>query len=159
MNGIDALAIATGNDWRAIEAGAHSYAARSGQYTSLTRYWQNENGDLCGEIELPMALGVVGGATRVHPTAQIALKILGQPNARTLSKIAACVGLAQNLAAIRALAVEGIQHGHMRLHARQVAMAAGATPEQVALVAQQMIDEKQIRPDRARAIVEGLKGQ
>jgi hydroxymethylglutaryl-CoA reductase len=159
MNGIDALVIATGNDWRAIEAGAHSYAARSGQYTSLTRYWQNEQGDLCGEIELPMALGVVGGATRVHPTAQTALRILGQPNARTLSEIAACVGLGQNLAAIRALAVEGIQHGHMRLHARQIAMAAGATPDQVALVAQQMIDEKQIRPDRARAIVESLKGQ
>ena len=158
MNGIDALVIATGNDWRAIEAGAHSYAAHSGQYTSLSRYWQNEQGDLCGEIELPMALGVIGGATRVHPSAQIALKILGQPNARALAEVAACVGLAQNLAAIRALAVEGIQQGHMRLHARQIAMAAGATPEQVAVVAQQMIDEKQIRPDRARAIVESLKG-
>lgn len=158
MNGIDALVIATGNDWRAVEAGAHSYAARNGQYTSLTRYWQNENGDLCGEIELPMALGVVGGATRVHPTAQIALKVLGQPNARELAEIAAAVGLAQNLAAVRALAVEGIQHGHMRLHARQIAMAAGATPDQVAAVARQMIDEQQIRPERARAIVEGLKG-
>ena len=159
MNGIDALVIATGNDWRAIEAGAHTYAARSGRYTSLTRYWQNEQGDLCGEIELPMALGVVGGATRVHPTAQISLKILGQPNARALAEIAACAGLAQNLAAIRALAVEGIQHGHMRLHARQVAMAAGATPEQVAWVAQQLIEERNIRPDRARALVESLKGQ
>ena len=159
MNGIDALVMATGNDWRAVEAGAHAYAARNGRYTSLTRYWQDERGDLCAEIELPLALGVVGGATRVHPTAQIALKILGNPPARELAEIAAAVGLAQNLAAIRALAVEGIQHGHMRMHARQIAMAAGATPEQVAVVTQQMIDEQQIRPERARAIVEALKGQ
>lgn len=159
MNGIDALVMATGNDWRAVEAGAHAYAARDGRYTSLTRYWRTADGDLCGEIELPMALGVVGGATRVHPGAQIALKILGQPNARTLAEIAAAVGLAQNLAAIRALAVEGIQHGHMRLHARQIAMAAGAAPEQVAAVAQQMIDEQQIRLERAQAILKADKGQ
>jgi hydroxymethylglutaryl-CoA reductase len=159
MNGVDAVVIATGNDWRAVEAGAHAYAARDGRYTSLTRYWRNERGDLCGAIELPLALGVVGGATRVHPTAQVALKILGHPSARELAEIAAAVGLAQNLAAIRALATEGIQHGHMRMHARQIALAAGATPEQVGAVVQQMIEEGHIRPERARALVEQSKGQ
>jgi hydroxymethylglutaryl-CoA reductase len=159
MNGIDAVVIATGNDWRAVEAGAHAYAARDGRYTSLTRYWRNERGDLCGAIELPLALGVVGGATRVHPTAQVALKILGHPSARDLAEITAAVGLAQNLAALRALATEGIQQGHMRMHARQIALAAGATPEQVGVIVQQMIDEGHIRPERARALVEQSKGQ
>ncbi|HYO87463.1 MAG TPA: hydroxymethylglutaryl-CoA reductase, degradative [Candidatus Limnocylindrales bacterium] len=159
MNGIDAVVIATGNDWRAVEAGAHAYAARDGRYTSLTRYWKDDNGDLCGAIELPLALGVVGGATRVHPGAQVALKILGQPSARELAEIAAAVGLAQNLAAIRALATEGIQHGHMRMHARQIALAAGAPPELVSTVVQQMIEEDNIRPERARALVERIKGQ
>lgn len=158
MNGIDAVVIATGNDWRAVEAGAHAYAARDGRYTSLTRYWRNDDGDLCGAIELPLALGVVGGATRVHPAAQVALKILGNPSARELAEIAAAVGLAQNLAAIRALATEGIQHGHMRMHARQIALAAGASPEQVNAIARQMIDEDNIRPERARALVDALKG-
>ncbi len=159
MNGIDALIIATGNDWRAVEAGAHAYASRDGRYTSLTHWWQNETGDLHGRIELPLAVGSVGGATRVHPTAQAAMRILNVSSARELSEIAAAVGLAQNLAAIRALATEGIQRGHMRMHARQIAIAAGAAPQQVTQVVEQMITENNIRPERARAIVEHIKGQ
>lgn len=157
MNGIDAIVIATGNDWRAIEAGAHAYAAREGQYTSLTRWWADENGNLCGEIELPMAIGIVGGATKVHPTAQVALKLLGVESSRELGEIIACVGLAQNLAAIRALATDGIQQGHMRMHAKQLAVAAGATSEQVSLITQQMIAEKNIRLERAKELVEALQ--
>jgi len=126
MNGVDAVVIATGNDWRAIEAGAHAYAARSGRYTSLSTWARDAGGDLVGTLEMPLAVGVVGGATRVHPTARVALKILGVRTARELAEIIAAVGLAQNLAALRALATEGIQRGHMRLHARQVAIAAGA---------------------------------
>ncbi len=157
MNGIDAVTIATGNDWRAIEAGAHTYAARGGQYTSLTRWWQDGNGDLHGTIELPLAVGIVGGATRVHPTAQVALKILGVKTAHELAEVMVAVGLAQNFAAIRALSTEGIQHGHMRLHARQFAIAAGATGAQVAQVVQQMIDENNLRLERAQEIVAALK--
>ncbi|MDX2160186.1 MAG: hydroxymethylglutaryl-CoA reductase, degradative [bacterium] len=156
MNGIDAVVIATGNDWRAVEAGAHAYAARSGRYTSLTRWWQDEQGNLHGAIELPLALGIVGGATRVHPAAQAALKIMNIQSARQLSEIAAAAGLAQNLAAIRALATEGIQKGHMRMHARQIAVAAGASGIQVAQVAEQMILEGNIRPERAKQIVRAL---
>jgi len=125
MNGIDAVVIATGNDWRAVEAGAHAYAARSGTYSSMTRWWQDEQGDLCGSIEIPLAVGIVGGATRVHPTAQVAMKILNVASARELAEIIVTVGLAQNLAAMRALATEGIQHGHMRMHARQLAGRRG----------------------------------
>lgn len=158
MNGIDAVAIATGNDWRALEAGAHAYAARNGQYTSMSRWRQAEDGSLHGAMEMPLAVGIVGGATRVHPTAQVALKILGVETARELAEIMAAVGLAQNFAAIRALATEGIQHGHMRMHARQIAVAAGASGAMVAQVVEQMIAENQIRPERARAIVEALKG-
>jgi hydroxymethylglutaryl-CoA reductase len=157
MNGIDAVIIATGNDWRAVEAGAHAYAARDGRYTSLSRWWQDEAGDLRGSIELPLAVGIVGGATRVHPAAQVALKIMNITSARQLAEIAAAVGLAQNLAAIRALATEGIQRGHMRMHARQIAVAAGANGAMVARVVQQMIDENNIRPERARAIVKELQ--
>jgi hydroxymethylglutaryl-CoA reductase len=153
MNGVDAVVIATGNDWRAVEAGAHAYAARDGQYRSLTRWWKDDQGDLRGSIELPLALGIVGGATRVHPVAGIALRILGIENARQLSEIAAAVGLAQNLAAIRALATVGIQQGHMRMHARQLALAAGAQGELVARVVQAMIDEGQIRLERAKSLV------
>jgi hydroxymethylglutaryl-CoA reductase len=153
MNGIDAVMIASGNDWRAVEAGAHAYAARDGQYRSLTRWTQTANGDLRGAIELPLAVGIVGGATRVHPVAQIALKIMGIGSARQLSEIMAAVGLAQNFAAIRALATEGIQRGHMRMHARQLAVAAGAMGAQVAQVAQQMIDENNIRLERAKQIM------
>ncbi|MCC6803895.1 MAG: hydroxymethylglutaryl-CoA reductase, degradative [Anaerolineae bacterium] len=158
MNGIDAVAIATGNDWRALEAGAHAYAARGGQYMSLTRWWQDDDGSLRGSLEIPLAVGIVGGATRVHPAAQVALKILGVSSARQLAEIMVAVGLAQNFAAIRALATEGIQHGHMRMHARQIAVAAGASDEMVARVVRQMIDEDNIRPERARAIVNELKG-
>jgi hydroxymethylglutaryl-CoA reductase len=154
MNGIDAVVMATGNDWRAVEAGAHAYAVRDGRYTSLSRYWQDEDGNLHGSIELPMAVGVVGGATRVHPTAQVALKIMGMPSARALAEICAAVGLAQNLAALRALSTEGIQRGHMRMHARQMAMAAGASEEIVMQVVEQMIAEGNIRLERAQAIVQ-----
>ena len=156
MNGIDAVAIATGNDWRAVEAGAHAYAARSGRYTSLTRWGRDGEGNLVGSIELPLAVGIVGGATRAHPTARLALKILGVKTARELAEVMAAVGLAQNLAAIRALAAEGIQRGHMRLHARQVAIAAGATGELVDRVAAQLVAERQIRLDRAEEIVQEL---
>ncbi len=157
MNGIDAVVIATGNDWRAVEAGAHAYAARSGSYTSLTKWWQDENGNLRGSIELPLAVGIVGGATRVHPTAQLALHILGVESARELSEVIAAVGLAQNLAAIRALATEGIQHGHMRLHARQLAIAAGAPDNLVTHIAKAMADEGNIRLERAEELVKELQ--
>jgi hydroxymethylglutaryl-CoA reductase len=159
MNGIDAVVIATGNDWRAIEAGAHAYAARDGPYTSLTKWWQDEDGNLRGLIELPLAVGIVGGATRVHPAAQLALRILGIQSARQLAEICAAVGLAQNLAAMRALATEGIQRGHMSLHARQLALAAGATGEMVARVAQVMIEESNIRLERAKVLVNALHGK
>ncbi len=157
MNGIDALVVATGNDWRAIEAGAHAYAARGGQYCPLSHWEQNADGDLVGSIELPMALGTVGGATRVHPMARLALKILGVQSATELAEIAASVGLAQNLAALRALAMEGIQQGHMKLHARQVALAAGATSDQVEQVAQQLVSERNIRPERASEILVAMR--
>ncbi len=153
MNGIDAVVLATGNDWRAVEAGAHAYAARSGRYTSLTQWQRDIEGNLVGSIELPLAVGIVGGATRVHPIAKLALKILGVKTARELAEVIAAVGLAQNLAAIRALAAEGIQQGHMRLHARQVAAASGATGELVDRVAARLVAERQIRPDRAEEIL------
>jgi hydroxymethylglutaryl-CoA reductase len=153
MNGIDAVAIATGNDWRAIEAGAHAFAARSGRYTSLTEWRRNEDGDLTGRLHLPLAAGTVGGATKVHPTARAAIKILGNPSARRLAEIMAAVGLGQNLAAIRALATEGIQRGHMRLHARQVALAAGASPEQAQEIANQLVAEGNIKEARAKEIL------
>jgi hydroxymethylglutaryl-CoA reductase len=171
LNGIDAVAVATGNDWRAIEAGAHAYAARDGQYRALTEWRvvtdpaadRAQNHDippgrqagaaLYGRLELPLSVGIVGGATRSHPVAQTALKILGVTSARTLSEIMAAVGLAQNLAAIRALATEGIQRGHMALHARQIAIAAGAQGAEVDRVAAQLVAEGQIRVERAREIV------
>ena len=156
MNGIDAVAIATGNDFRAIEAGAHSYAARNGRYQSLTKYRKNENGDLVGSIELPMAVGLVGGATRTHPVARIAVKILGVKTANELAEIIAAVGLAQNFAALRALATEGIQAGHMKLHASNLAIMAGAKGEQIEKVVNQMIDEKNISVSRAKEILEKL---
>lgn len=123
MNGVDAVVIATGNDWRAVEAGAHAYAARSGRYTALSRWEETPEGNLVGTLEMPMAVGIVGGTARTHPTAQVALKILGVKSARELAEVIAAVGLAQNLAALRALATEGIQRGHMRLHARQQTIA------------------------------------
>lgn len=153
MNGIDAVALACGQDWRAIEAGAHAYAAREGRYTSLSRWTQDREGNLVGTLELPLAVGTVGGATRVHPGAQVALKILGVQTARELAEVMAAVGLAQNLGALRALATEGIQRGHMTLHARQVAIAAGATADQVQLVSARLVAEGKIRLDRAREIL------
>lgn len=156
MNGIDAVIIATGNDWRAIEAGAHAYAARDGQYRSLTRWWQDEEDNLHGSIEIPLAVGIVGGATRVHPTAQIAMKILDIKSAQELAEVIAAVGLAQNFAAMRALATDGIQQGHMRMHARQLAVAAGAKDGQVATVVQRMIEEQNIRLERAKELVKQL---
>ncbi len=156
MNGIDAVCIATGNDWRAIEAGAHAFAARHGSYAALTDWHVDENGDLYGAITLPMAVGIVGGATKAHPTAAVAMKILGVESAVELAQIMAAVGLAQNLAAIRALATTGIQEGHMRMHARQVALAAGADNGQVQQVADQLIREGSIREVRAREILAEL---
>lgn len=157
MNGIDAVVIATGNDWRAIEAGAHAYAARSGVYTSLTRWWADDAGSLRGSIELPLAVGIVGGATRVHPAARAALKVLGVGTARELAEVIAAVGLAQNLAAMRALATEGIQRGHMSLHARQFAIAAGAAGDQVVRIVQTMIAENNISLERATQLVQQLQ--
>lgn len=153
MNGVDAVVLATGNDWRAVEAGAHAYAARDGRYSSLSEWWQDKDGDLRGRLELPLAVGTVGGATRVHPGARVALKILGVRTARELAEVVVAVGLAQNLAAIRALATTGIQAGHMRLHARQLAAAAGATGEQVERVTQRMIADGVIRLDRAEELL------
>ena len=157
MNGVDAVVVATGNDWRAAEAGAHAYAARSGRYTSLSTWERDADGNLVGTLEMPMAVGVVGGATRTHPTAQVALKILGVQTARELAEVIVSVGLAQNLAALRALATEGIQRGHMRLHARQVAIAAGAREGEIDLVVQRMVGEGVIRADKATAILAELR--
>ena len=159
MNGVDALVVATGNDWRAIEAGAHAYAARAGRYSSLSVWEQNAAGDLVGRLEMPMALGIVGGATRVHPTARLALRILGVQTARELAEIAVSLGLAQNLAALRALATEGIQRGHMSLHARQVAIAAGALGDEVDWVAGRMVAERVVRIDRAQALLAERRNQ
>jgi hydroxymethylglutaryl-CoA reductase len=156
MNGVDSVVIATGNDWRAIEAGAHAYAARSGRYTSLSTWGRDAEGNLVGTLEMPMAVGIVGGATRVHPAAQAAVKLMGVKTANELAEIIVSVGLAQNMAALRALATEGIQRGHMSLHARQVAIAAGAIGEQIEKVAAQMVTEKIVRIDRAEEILKGL---
>jgi hydroxymethylglutaryl-CoA reductase len=158
MNGVDAVVIATGNDWRAIEAGAHAYAARSGRYTSLSTWNKDAKGDLVGTLEMPMAVGIIGGATRVHPAAQAAVKLMGVKTASELAEIIVSVGLAQNMAALRALATEGIQRGHMSLHARQVAIAAGATGELIEKVAAQMVAEKVVRIDRAEELVKEYTG-
>jgi hydroxymethylglutaryl-CoA reductase len=156
MNGIIAVILATGNDHRAIEAGGHAYAAINGQYTSLSTWQKNENGDLKGTIELPMAVGLIGGAVRTHPIAKIAVKILGVKTANEFAEVLAAVGLAQNLAALRALAHEGIQRGHMALHARNIAVAAGAGEKIVDLVAERMVKERKIRMDRAKELIEEL---
>ena len=158
MNGVDAVVIATGNDWRAIEAGAHAYAARSGRYTSLSTWNKDADGNLVGTLEMPMAVGIVGGATKVHPAAQAAVKLMGVKTASELAEIIVSVGLAQNMAALRALATEGIQRGHMSLHARQVAIAAGATGDMIEKVAAQMVAEKVVRIDRAEELVKEYTG-
>jgi len=157
LNGITAVVIATCNDHRAVEAGAHAYAARSGRYMPLTVWEKNQDGDLVGSIELPMAIGIIGGATKVHPIAKIALKILSVKSARELGEVLAAVGLAQNLAALRALAHEGIQRGHMRLHARNLAIAVGATEELTDLIVERMVEEKKIRLDRAQELIDEYK--
>lgn len=157
MNGVDAVVIATGNDWRAIEAGAHAYAARSGRYSALSRWEVDSRGDLLGTLEMPMAVGTVGGATKVHPSARLALKLLGVRTAAELAGVIAAVGLAQNLAALRALATEGIQRGHMGLHARQVALAVGAVGDEIEKVAERLVSERLVRSDRAQQILEELR--
>jgi hydroxymethylglutaryl-CoA reductase len=154
LNGIIAVIVATCNDHRAIEAGAHAYAARNGRYTSLSTWEKDRNGNLAGSIELPMAVGLVGGAVRTHPVARIAVKILGVKKANEFAEICAAVGLAQNLGALRALANEGIQHGHMSLHSRNIAVAAGATGKLVDLVAEKMVQERKIRMDRAKELLD-----
>ena len=153
MNGVTAVCLATGNDTRAIEAGAHAYASRTGHYSPLTRWNKNDNGDLEGFIEIPAAVGIIGGITAVHPTAKICLKILGVKSAKELGEVIASVGLAQNLAALRALVAEGIQRGHMSLHARNIAAMAGAEGDLIDLVAAAMVSEKKVRLDRAKELV------
>jgi len=159
MNGIDSVALATGNDWRAVEAGAHSYAAISGRYAPLTRYKKLPNGDIQGEIELPLAVGTIGGAIRSLPSAQVALSILGVKSSGELACIMASVGLAQNFAALRALSGEGIQRGHMELHAKNIAIAAGAKGAQVEEVAGKMAAEKNISTSRAGEILSKMKSK
>ncbi len=156
MNGIDAVLVATGNDWRSVEAGAHAYAARHGQYGSLSTWETDSDGGLAGTLELPLAVGIVGGATKAHPAARAALKVLGVSTASELAGVIVAVGLAQNLAALRALATEGIQRGHMELHARSVAMAAGASGALVDRVALLMVQEGIIRLDKAVELVQQM---
>ncbi len=157
MNGIDAVLIATSNDWRAVEAGAHAYAAINGAYTSMSHYEMDSEGNLVGSIEIPIAVGIIGGATSTHPKAKIARKILGVKTAREFSEILAAVGLAQNFAALRALATEGIQRGHMSLHARNIAVMAGASGDEIDKVAEKLVAEGNVRVDRAKEILEELR--
>ncbi|RLI08981.1 hydroxymethylglutaryl-CoA reductase, degradative [Candidatus Bathyarchaeota archaeon] len=160
MNGIIAVALATAQDHRAIEAGAHAYAARTGRYRALSRWWKNEDGDLVGELELPLAVGVVGGATRTHPMARLALKILGVSTARELAEVMVSVGLAQNLGALRALVQEGIQYGHMRLHARNLVIMAGAEGDLIDRAVEELVASGgRITFDRAKEVVRRLKGE
>ncbi|MCD0497468.1 hydroxymethylglutaryl-CoA reductase, degradative [Achromobacter sp. MY14] len=159
MNGIDPVIVATGNDWRAVEAGAHAYAARSGRYTSLTTWEKDNSGALVGTIEMPMPVGLVGGATKTHPLARLALKIMDVRSAQELGEVAVAVGLAQNLGALRALATEGIQRGHMALHARNIALVAGAVGAEIDTVAKRMAEEKDVRTDRALALLEELRAK
>jgi hydroxymethylglutaryl-CoA reductase len=156
LNGTIAVILATGNDHRAIEAGAHAYAAIKGQYTALSNWTKNNNNDLEGTIEMPMAVGLVGGAVKTHPIAKITLKILGVKSSREFGEVLGAVGLAQNLGALRALAQEGIQRGHMALHARNVAIAAGAKKEIIDTIAEMMIKEQKIRIDRAKELIEAI---
>ena len=154
MNGIIPVVMATGNDTRAIESGAHAYASRNGRYTSLTTWEKDANGDLVGTIEMPMAVGLVGGATKIHPTAQVAVKMLGVKTAAELGQIIAAVGLANNMAAMKALATEGIQRGHMSLHARNLASTVGAKGEVLEAIVKQMVSEKKVRLEYAQELFE-----
>jgi hydroxymethylglutaryl-CoA reductase len=156
MNGISALTLATGNDTRAIEAGAHAYASLNGKYKPLTKFSKDDEGNLVGEIELPLALGIIGGMTKVHPMAKLVLKILNVSSSNELSQVAAALGLAQNVAALRALAAEGIQKGHMALHSRNIAKIAGVPDELIKKVAQQLIQDKKIRIDYAKEILKKI---
>ncbi|MEI4483239.1 hydroxymethylglutaryl-CoA reductase, degradative [Phyllobacterium sp. CCNWLW183] len=157
MNGVDPVVVATGNDWRAIEAGAHAYAARSGRYTSLSTWEISNKGTLVGTIEMPMALGLVGGATKTHPAAQAALQILNVETAVELAEVTVAVGLAQNMAALRALATEGIQRGHMALHARNIAIGAGASGEEIDEVARRLANDHDVRSARAEEILAEMR--
>lgn len=157
MNGISAVVLATGNDTRAVEAGAHAYAARNGRYASLTHWEITASGDLAGSIELPMAVGLVGGATKLHPTAKLALKVLGVQSAEELARIIAAVGLAQNFSAMKALATTGIQKGHMALHAQNIAMMAGAVGEEIERVARVLVAKGTVRIDVAEAELQALR--
>lgn len=159
MNGIDPLVVATGNDWRAVEAGAHAYACRNGHYGSLTTWEKDGAGHLVGTLEMPMPLGLVGGATKTHPLAQLSLRILGVKTAQELGEIAVAVGLAQNLGALRALATEGIQRGHMALHARNVALSAGARGEELDWLVKRMVESHDVRADRAAELLLEKRGQ
>ena len=158
MNGISAVVLATGNDTRAIEAGAHAYASITGSYKPLTKWEKDNNGDLVGTIELPLALGLVGGATKIHPTAKTVVKILGVKSATELGEIVASVGLAQNLAAIKALATEGIQRGHMSLHAKNIASVAGAKGEELDRIVKKMIEDKNINLEYAKSLLKNKEG-
>lgn len=157
MNGISAVVLATGNDTRAVEAGCHSHAARDGHYTALSRFERSADGNLVGTLEVPMPVGLVGGATRAHPVARAVIQLLGVTSATELAEVIVSVGLAQNLAACRALAAEGIQHGHMRLHARTVAASAGATPDEVPLVAERLVRAGKIQVEHAQAVLASLR--
>jgi hydroxymethylglutaryl-CoA reductase len=157
MNGIDPIVVATGNDWRAIEAGAHAWAARSGRYTALSRWEIGADGQLVGSLEMPMALGLVGGATKTHPAAQAALRLLGVASAQELGEVSVAVGLAQNMAALRALATEGIQRGHMALHARNIAIVAGAVGEEIEKVAAEIARAHDVRADHAKEVLARLR--
>lgn len=157
MNGIIALTLATGNDTRAIESGAHSYAAIDGKYSPLTKFNKDENGNLVGEIEIPLALGIIGGMTKIHPMAQLALKILRIDTSEELAQVAAALGLAQNVAALRALAAEGIQQGHMALHSKNIAKLAGVPEDLIDTVAEKMVEDEKIRIDYAKEILDKIK--
>jgi len=166
MNGISAVVLATANDTRAVEAGAHAYAAKDGYYSSLTTYERDIDGNLVGTIEIPMAVGLVGGVTRIHPLAQIAIKILGVKTADELAGVIASVGLAQNLGALRALATLGIQRGHMKLHARNIATdvvsKAGITGEKaeefIEIIRSKLVEEKKVRYNRAEELLKEIQG-
>ena len=157
MNGISAVVLATGNDTRAVEAGAHAFAARSGQYTALTQWEKNKAGNLAGTIEVPMPVGIVGGATKVHPTAQLCLELMGINSADRLAAIIASVGLVQNFSAMKALATEGIQRGHMSLHAKNIAIAAGASEDEIDQVVSELVSGKSINADAAKAVLEKMR--
>jgi hydroxymethylglutaryl-CoA reductase len=156
MNGVSAAVLATGNDTRAVEAGAHAYACRSGRYTSLTRWEVTREGNLAGVLEMPMAVGLVGGATKAHPMAQVALKMLGVKSAEELARVFCAVGLAQNFAAVLALATEGLK-GHMKLHAQNIAMMAGAKGDEIDAVARRLVELGKVRADLAETELASLR--